>query len=73
MGLNCVHEAAHSVYFKNVYTGIVAEMFLGEELFGADRTILTEERFDSAVERVQKLTRATKPTMGQPCRGGSLY
>ena len=29
MGLNCVHEAAHSVYIKHVYNGTVAETFFG--------------------------------------------
>ncbi len=29
MGLNCVHEAAHSLYIKHVYNGKVAETFFG--------------------------------------------
>jgi len=58
MWLNCVHEAAHSLYVKHVYNGTVAEIFLGDALFGADRTILVEERVDIAVKRVEKLTAA---------------
>ncbi len=69
MGLNCVHEAAHSVYVKHVYNGTVAETFLGDKLFGADRTIPVEDRVDSAVKRVQKLTTATKAAVGQTGRG----
>ncbi len=33
MGLNCVHEAAHSLYVKHVYNGAVAETFLGAMLY----------------------------------------
>ena len=58
MGLNCVHGSAHSVYLKHVYNKIVAKTFLGDNLFGADRTILIEERVDNAVKRVQKLSAA---------------
>ncbi len=44
MGLNCVHEAAHSLYVKHVYNGAIAETFWGDALFGADRTILASGR-----------------------------
>ncbi len=71
MGLNCVHEAAHSLCVKHVYNGAAAETFLGDALFGADRTILVEERVENAVKRVQKLTTVAKATMGQSGRGGS--
>jgi hypothetical protein len=71
MGLNCVHEAAHSLYVKHVYNGVVAENFLGDALFGADKTIPVEERVDNAVKRVHKLTTAAKATVGQSGRGGS--
>jgi hypothetical protein len=70
MGLNCVHEAAHSLYVKHVYNGAVAETFLGDALFGADRTIPREERVDSAVKRVQKLTTAATSAVGQSSRRG---
>ena len=56
---------------KHVYNGAVAETFLGDALFGADRTIPVEERVDSAVKRVQKLTTAAKAAVGQTSRGGS--
>ncbi len=69
MGLNCVHEAAHSVYVKHVYNGTVAETFLGDELFGSDRTIPIEDMVDIAVTRVQKLTTLGKATVGQTGRG----
>ncbi len=69
IGLNCVHEAAHSVYVNRVYNGTVAETFLGDELFGADRTNPIEDRKDTASKRVQKSTTAAKATMGQTGRG----
>jgi hypothetical protein len=71
MGLNCVHEATHSLYVKHVYNGADAETFWGDALFGADRTIPVEERVVSAVKRVKKLTTATKAAVGQSSRGGS--
>ena len=48
-----VHEAAHSVYIKHVYNETVPDTFLGDELFGADRTIPIEDKVDGAVKRVQ--------------------
>jgi len=54
MGLNCVHESAHSVCLKHVYNGTVAETFLADDLSGADRTIPIEEKLDRAVKRFQK-------------------
>ncbi len=65
MALNCVHEAAHSLYIKHVYNGAVAETFLGDALFGANRTIPVKERVDSAIKRVHKLTTAAKAAMGR--------
>ncbi len=64
-------ESAHSVYLKHVYTGTLAETFLGDHLFGAYRTIPIEDRVDNAVKRVQKLTTTAKATLGQSSRGGS--
>ena len=70
MMLYYVHEATHSVYIKHVYNGAVADTFLGDELFGADRTIPIEHKVDSAVKRVQKLTTTVKAIVGQTGRGG---
>jgi len=70
MGLNCVHEPAHSLYVKHVYNGAVAKNFLGDALFGTDHTIPVEERVDNAAKRVQKLTTATQVVVGQSSRGG---
>jgi len=71
MGINSVHEAAHSLYIKHVYNGEAANTFLGDALFGADKTIPIEERVDNAVKRAQKLTRTTKATVGKSGRGGN--
>jgi len=70
MMLNYVHEAAHSVYIKHVYNGIVADTFLGDKLFGAHRTIPSEDRVGSAVKKVQKLTTTARATMGHTGCGG---
>ena len=70
MMLNYVDEAEHSVYIKHVYNGTVADICLGDKLFGADRTIPIENRVDSAVKRVQKLTTSAKAAVGQIGRGG---
>jgi hypothetical protein len=64
MGLNYVHEAAHAVYLKHVYNNTVAETFLGDELFGANRTIPIEDKVDKAVKQVQKLSSTTKASVG---------
>jgi hypothetical protein len=64
MMLNYVHEAAHSVYIKYLYNGPVADTFLGDELFGADRTIPIEDKVDSEVKRVTKLTTTAKVAVG---------
>ena len=69
MELKCVHEAAHSLYVKHAYNGAAAETFLGDALFGADRTIQVEESVDNAVKRVHKLTTATNAAIGQSGRG----
>jgi hypothetical protein len=71
MGLNCVHELAHSVYLKHVYNGTVAETFWGDDLFGADRTIPIEDRVESGVKSVQQLIAAAKASVGKTGRGGS--
>ena len=70
MGLKCVHEAAHSLYIKYVYNGTVADTFLGDDVFGADRIISVEKRVDNTVKRVRKLTETAKRTVGQSGRGG---
>jgi len=69
-GLNCVHEATHSLYIKHVYNGAMAYTFLGNDLVGEDITILVEERVDNAANRVRKLTATYKATLGQSIRGG---
>jgi hypothetical protein len=71
MGINCVHEAAHSLYINHLYNVTVAETFLGDDLFEVGRTISVEERVDIDVKRVQKLTATSKATVGQSGRGGN--
>ncbi len=72
MAKNYIHEGAHAVYLRHVYNNTVAEIFLGDELFGTDGTVPIEERVDKAVKRVQKLSAATKAAVGLIGRGGGL-
>ena len=53
MGINYVHEVAHSFYIKHGYKGAVEDTFLGDNLFGADMTIPIEERVDNVIKRAQ--------------------
>ncbi len=69
MGLNYVHEASHAVYLKHVYNNTVAETFLGDELFGADRTDPVEDKVDKAVKRVHKLSTVAKGAVGLTSKG----
>ena len=71
IGLNCVHESAHSVYLKHVYNGTAADFVFGENLFGADCTMFIEERIHSAVKRVHTLSAAAKAAVGKTGRSGS--
>jgi hypothetical protein len=72
MGLNWVRESAHSVYLKHAYNVTVADTFLGDDLFGADRSIPIEDKVHSSFKRVQKLSTTFKVAMGQNGRRGSL-
>ena len=56
-----------------MYNGAVADTFLPDDLFGADKTILAEGRIYLAVKREQKLTATVKATLGQSGRGGSTF
>ncbi len=71
MGLKCVNESTHSVYLKHVYNETVADTFLGDDLFGADRTIPIEDKVDNAIKRVQKLSATNKVVVGRTNRGSS--
>ena len=73
MGLNYVHEASYSLYIKQVNNGAVADTLLGDDLVGAQRAILVEERVDNAFKRVRKLTAATKTSVGPRGRGGQHF
>ena len=61
------------MYIKHVYNGIVAETFLEDALFGANKTITVEERVDIAATHVQNVTTTTKVAMGQIGLGGDTY
>jgi len=58
--LNYIHEAAHSVYLRHIYNDSVAKKKLEDELFGPDGTVPIEDKVDSALKCVQKLSVAAK-------------
>ena len=68
--LNHVHESAHTLYVRHIYGHSVAESFVGDDLFGSDRSLPVEDRVDTAVKRVQKLSAAAKAAGGGSTRGG---
>jgi len=69
--LSRVHKSAHSIYLKHFYIGTVAIFFWEITFFGAERTIPIEERVDSAVKRVLKLSIAAKASVGKNGRDSS--
>jgi len=66
MGLNYIHEFSHADYLKHVYNATVAAFILGDELFGADMTIPIEDRTDTAIKRVHKLSLVAR-CLHKPC------
>ncbi len=49
LGLNELHEAACAMYTMHHYNPAVVENFLGDELFGADRSTPKKERMRTSV------------------------
>ena len=70
MALNRLHESAHELYLRHIYSPSVADTFIGDDLFGADRTLPIPDRVDSAVKRVQKLSMARAATSSRA--GGNV-
>ncbi len=50
--LNEVHEKGLAVYLRHKYNGIVCDSFLGDEIFGGDRTVSVHQIIESSVKRV---------------------
>ena len=67
--LNVVEEQAHVVYIRHVWNNTVAEAFLGDALFGADRTESMRTRVDAAVRRIQNLSKNEQAAVGKPTKG----
>ncbi len=58
--LNMVHEQSVVVYLRHHYSMEVVAAFTGDKLYLVDHSLPTQERVDTAVKRVQKLTSAAK-------------
>ncbi len=64
LGLNEVNEAACALYIRHKYNHAVVDAFVGDEYFGADRSVALKERMSTAVKTVQKLSAAAKSAVG---------
>jgi hypothetical protein len=51
LGLDEVHEASCSLYIRHKYNQAVVDAFVGDEYFGADRSVGLKERMNTAVKR----------------------
>ena len=52
--LNDISEFSSGLYLRHVHGGAVADIFLGDDLFGVDRSLPLAQRVEAAKERVAK-------------------
>ena len=64
LGLNEIHEASCALYIRQKYNQSVIDAFIGDEYFGADRSVVLKKRMGSAVKTVQKLSEVAKTAVG---------
>jgi hypothetical protein len=64
LGLNEVHEAACALYIRRKYNQSVVDAFVGDEYFGADKSVVLQERMGTTVKTVQKMSAAAKSAVG---------
>ena len=64
LGINEFNEAACALYIRHKYNQTVVDQFVGDEYFGADRSVVLKERMATAVKEVQKLSVAAKNAVG---------
>ena len=63
-GLNEIHEASCPLYIRYKCSQAMVDAFIGDEYFGADRSVVLKERMGSAVKTDQKLSVAAKAAVG---------
>ncbi len=64
LGLNEVHEASCALYIRHKYNQAVVDAFVGDEYFGAVRSVGLNERMGTVVKTVQKLSAAANTAVG---------
>ena len=52
--LNDIDEFSTALYMRHVHGGAVADLFLGDDLFGVDRSLPLSQRVEAAKKRVAK-------------------
>ncbi len=53
LGLYEIYEASFALYIRHKYNQAVVDAFVGDEYFGANRSVVMKERMGSAVKTVQ--------------------
>jgi hypothetical protein len=71
LGLNEIHEASCALYIRHKYNHGVVDAFVGDEYFGADRSVVLKKRMGAAIKTIQKLSVAAKAGVG--ISGGSYF
>ncbi len=66
-----MNEAGAALYVHHKYNAAVAENFVGDEFFGADRKLDMKARMRVSVKEVQKLSAYAKKAVG--AAGGPTY
>jgi len=52
LGLTEIHEASCALYIRHKYNQAVVDAFVGDEYFGADRSVVLKENMGAAVKTV---------------------
>ncbi len=66
-----MNEASAALYVQHKCNDAVAENFVGDEFFGADRKLDMKARMRASVKEVQKLSADAKKAVG--AAGGPTY
>ena len=64
LGINEVHEAACALYIRHKYNQSLVDAFVGDEYFGADRSVVLQERMGTTAKTVQELSAVAKSVVG---------
>ncbi len=59
-----MNEAGDALYVQHKYSSAVAENFVGDDFFGADRKLDMMARMRASVKEIQKLSADVKKAVG---------